>query len=181
MSGRKSGPGAVIEKLAKANCEQEITENGVVQAGKEQRTGGLVSEGEEEPANHAETHGQPISENNVNKPERQGTRGQNAPAAAEERLVAMKEERPVKKFLRVDRKKRVEKKNERPEPGRAPDKGEEKLWSQEVNGDSKANDADGISNKDGGKEWTDVAPVSELRQAERGITSKDEKGQQRRD
>jgi hypothetical protein len=104
----------VIEKLAKPDCEQEITKNGVVQAGKEQRAGGLIGEGEEEPADYAKTHGQPIPENDVNEPERQGAGCQHAPAAAEERLVAMKEKCPVEKFLWVDGKKRVQKKYECP-------------------------------------------------------------------
>jgi hypothetical protein len=105
----------VIEELAKTDCKQEITENGVIQAGEEQRSGGLIGKREEEPADQAEAHRQPIPENDVNKSERQRTGKQHAQTTAEEPLVAMKEKCPVEKFLRVDRKKRVEKKNERPQ------------------------------------------------------------------
>jgi hypothetical protein len=93
----------------------------------------------------------------------------------------MKEKCPVEKLLRVNREKRIEKKDERPEPRRASNQRKEEFRSQEVNGDSEADDADSIANKDGGEVWPDVVPVSELREVERGITPKDEKGQERDD
>ena len=83
MNGRESGPGAVIKELAKADGEDEIAENDVVQAGEQQRTGSLIGEREEKSADHAETHGQPIPENDVNKPKRQRAGEQHAPTATE--------------------------------------------------------------------------------------------------
>lgn len=114
MKGRESGPGAVIEKLAKTDGEDEIAENGVIQAGEQQRAGSLVSEREEKSADHAESHGQRIPENDMDEPERHRAGEQHAPTAAEKRLVAMQEKRPVEKFLWVHRDKGVEKKNQRP-------------------------------------------------------------------
>src|ERR1700731_3796117 len=118
----------------------------MVQARQEQRAGGLIGEREEKPANQAKAHGQPVPENDVNKPKRQRAGEQHAPTSAEQRLVAMKEKCPIEKFLRVDGKKRVEKKNERPEQGRAPDKRKEELRCQEVDRDSEAQHARAIPN-----------------------------------
>ena len=116
MNRRQSGLGAVIEELAKTDGEQEITENGMVQASEEQGSGGLIGKGEEEPADRAKAHSQPVPEDDVDKRERQGAGEQHSPAAAEQRLVAMKEKCPVKKFLREDREQWVEKKYQHPEP-----------------------------------------------------------------
>jgi len=179
MNGRESGPGAVVEELAKTDGEQEITENGVVQAGEEQRSGGLIGEGEKEPADRAKAHGQPVPEDDVDKRERQGAGEQHSPTTAEQRLVAMKEECPVKKFLRVDGKKGVEEKNKRPEPGRQANEGKEELRRQEVNRDSEAHDAYGIANEDGGEERPEVTPRSELRKAERLVTPQQQKRSER--
>jgi hypothetical protein len=179
MKGEGSGAGSVIEELAKTDCEQEITENGMVQAGQEQRAGGLIGEREEKPANQAQAHGQPVPENDVNKPKRQRAGEQHAPTAAEQRLVAMKEKCPVEKFLRIDRKKRVEKKNERPEQGRAPDKRKEELRRHEVDGNSETQHARGIPDQECEKERPDVTPRTELRTAERRVTPDEKKGQER--
>lgn len=179
MNRRESGPGAVIEELAKTDGEQEIAENDVVQASEKQRSGGLIGEGEEEPADHAKAHSQPVPEDDVDKRERQGAGEQHSPTAAEQRLVAMKEKCPVEKLLRVDRKKRIEKKYERPEPGRAPDERKEELRRQEVNRDSEAHDAYGIANEDGGEERPEVTPGSKLRKAERRVTPQQEKRPER--
>ncbi len=93
----------------------------------------------------------------------------------------MKEKCPVEKLLRVDRKKRVEKKNQRPELRRAPDQGKEELRRQEVNCDSEAHYANGIPKEDSGEEWPDVAQLSELRKVERRVTPEEEKCQERGD
>lgn len=47
MNVRQSGPSAVIKELAEVDCEQEVTENGMVHAGEEHRAENLIREGKE--------------------------------------------------------------------------------------------------------------------------------------
>jgi hypothetical protein len=67
MNARQSGPGAVIKELAQADCEQEVTENGVVQAGEEQKAGHLIREEKEETPDQAKSDGQPIPEIDIDR------------------------------------------------------------------------------------------------------------------
>ncbi len=67
MNARQSGSSTVIQELVEADCEQEVTENGVVQAGKEQRARSLIGERKEEPPDQAEPNCQPIPENDLDR------------------------------------------------------------------------------------------------------------------
>ena len=55
----------------------------------------LVSESKQQTTDGAQPHGQPIAKNDVYKTEGQGAGNEHAPAGAEQRLVAMKEESAV--------------------------------------------------------------------------------------
>src|SRR5258707_7580717 len=96
------------------NGEVEADKAGVIERGEQHSARGLTSERKESRADHAESHGQRIPENDMDEPERHRAGEQHAPTAAEKRLVAMQEKRPVEKFLWVHRDKGVEKKNQRP-------------------------------------------------------------------
>jgi hypothetical protein len=112
MHGRQSGPRAVINELAEADCEQEVTENGVVQASEQQRTGHRIREWNEESADEAKPYGQPVPENDVKKSEGHCTGEDHPSPVAEKRLLAMKEKRAVQQFLRVNGKQWIGTKNE---------------------------------------------------------------------
>ena len=47
----------MIKETAQANCKNEVAEEGVIDAGKQQRTGVLVGESEQEPTGHAKSYG----------------------------------------------------------------------------------------------------------------------------
>jgi len=112
-SGRsRSGPEAVVEELAEANGEEKVAENGVVQACKQQRTRGLVGEGEQRSPNYAKAYRQPVAKNDVHEAKCQSTGRYHTPTGAKQRLIAVKEERPIKQLLWINRNQRVKKKDE---------------------------------------------------------------------
>jgi len=105
----------VIEELAQTNREEKIAEQGMVQAGEEQGARGLICQGKKESADHAKAYGQPVSEDDVDETEGYRAGEEHAPAAAEQRLIAMEEKSPVEELLWVDREQWIEAENEQPE------------------------------------------------------------------
>lgn len=101
----------MIKEPAKTDCEYKVTENRVVQAGKEKRSRSLISDREKKPSNRAESHGHPVPEYNVHESERHCAGDHHPPTAAKQPFVPMKEKRSVEQFLRVNRNKWIEKKN----------------------------------------------------------------------
>jgi hypothetical protein len=73
----------VIEELAEPDRKEEIAKNGVIKAGEKERAGRLVSQREEESANHAEHNGNLIAENDMNKTESECAGEKHTPSAAE--------------------------------------------------------------------------------------------------
>ena len=103
-AGEELDPVAVVEELAETNREDEIAENGVLEAGKQKRAGLIVGEGEEEAPDDTESDSDPVAENDVNKTEGEGASQEHHPAHSEQRLVTMEKEGTVENFLGVDRK-----------------------------------------------------------------------------
>src|SRR5437899_253140 len=90
----------------------------------------------------------------------------------------MKEKRTVEQFLGINRNQRIENKNKRPNPGRAPNQGKKQLRRQQIDRDPEAHKANSIASQNSGKKLPGVSPGSELRKVKRRITPQQKKRQQ---
>lgn len=154
--------GAVIKEPAEANGEDEVAENGVIDAGEQKRSGMLVGEGKKESTEDAKTHGQPIAEDDVDKTESEGAGQEHGPAGTEEGLITVEKEGTIKKLLRIDGQERVEDHNRSPKQRRAFHKREKKLGRKEANGDAQEREEECVAQQQERKLRPDAGPGNEL-------------------
>ena len=137
----------MIEEFSEADGEEEIAEEGVLEAGEQQRLGRMVGEGKESAAKDTKTYGKPIAEDDVDEAEGKGAGKDHGPTTAKKRLVAAKEKGSVEKLLRKNRNDWIEKHDQGPEDGGASDEGEKEAGSGEANRQAKSEHADGVTTK----------------------------------
>jgi hypothetical protein len=140
--------GAVVEELAEADGEDEVAEDGMVDASQEEGAGVLVGEREEEAAEDAESNSEPVAEDDVNEAEGKGASEKHGPARAEERSITMKKEGAVEKLLGIGGEKRIEEHDQGPKSRGAFYEGKKKMRSEEANCETQEEQEDSIAKEE---------------------------------
>ena len=151
----------MVKELAQSNCEYEVAEQGMVEAGEEKRARVLVSDGKQETPDHAERHSQLVPKNNVDKAKGEGAGQKQQPAGAKKGLVAMNEKRAINQFLRINREQRIEDHDGSPQDGCALDERKEQLWSKQANSETQQCKKDSVSEEKGNDLRTEGGPIRE--------------------
>lgn len=138
----------MVEELAEADGEDEVAEEGVINAGQEERARMLVGQGKQESADDAESNSKPVAEDDVNKAESKGAGDKHGPAGAEERSIAMKKESAVEKFLGINREKRIEEHDQGPKRRGEFYERKKKMRSEEADGEAQEEQKDSIAQEE---------------------------------
>ena len=168
----------MVEELAKADGENEVTKESVIDTGKKEGAGVLVGEGEEEAADNTKNYGHPVAEDDVDEAKGAGACEKHSPARTEKRLVAMEEKGAIEEFLRVNGQERVKKHDQSPKGRGALDEREKKLRSKDADGEAQQDQENRVSQEKPREIRSDAAEREELWRIEGGIVPQEEKGGQ---
>ena len=165
---------AVVEKLAKANREDEVAEEGMVNGGEQERAGAVIGEGEKQASEAAEADGKPVSKDDVDKGKGQAASRNHAASAAKKRLVSLKEEGAIDKFLGAYGEQGIQQHDGGPKQGLAPDKRKQKLGGKHTHRQAQQNQQDGIAQEHRGEFRPDSPPGKQLRRAHSRVAPQNE-------